>query len=303
MSSIQPKVIAIASGKGGVGKTLLAACLGTIASEDRRKIKVLLADLDFSVKGLTFLYGRANDWKECSGSMIEILNGKKTPEDVLKGVKIINDMTIIPADANFNTKIDRDTYIPDLAKITSSIGEFIESALGHKFNLIIFDTGAGIERPLLALAKHTKNVIIVVEPDEISLTSAFDLLAELKDLVKKPFFVVNKEPDDFDQEKYTDLKEKIEFLPSLPFDQRLHEKFVKNVRTLVKSGFSGTRYKRYVGKIAKTRFGICSKEPNILDYFARKKAAKLLLSFFGYGFLFVITIITIILIIFGFLWW
>ena len=61
-------VLAIASGKGGIGKSLLAACLRGILSTE---YKVLLVDMDLSVKGLTFLYGSADFWETTRGSLMD----------------------------------------------------------------------------------------------------------------------------------------------------------------------------------------------------------------------------------------
>ena len=48
------RTITLCSGKGGVGKTLLATTLGRIIQRDE-DCKVLLVDLDLSVRGLTLL--------------------------------------------------------------------------------------------------------------------------------------------------------------------------------------------------------------------------------------------------------
>ena len=176
MTSSKQTVIAITSGKGGVGKTLLAACLGTIVSEDSSKEnQVLIADLDFGVKGLTFLYGSADEWQQSRG-MIDILRGK-SPNEVLETAKRVkiskppkflnfgktteeNFITIVPSDVNFKQSIQWDEYFPKHSDFKISIENFITAAHNHGFNFIIFDTGAGIDRPLMALVEHVQKLLL-----------------------------------------------------------------------------------------------------------------------------------------------
>ena len=309
MNSSKQTVIAITSGKGGVGKTLLAACLGTIVSEDTsRENQVLIADLDFGVKGLTFLYGSANEWQQSRG-MIDIFRGEP-PDEVLemavkvkisKPLNIIysgkpvkeNFITIVPADVDFKQSIEWDEYFPKHSEIENLIENFISCAQNHGFNFIIFDTGAGINRSLVALAKHVHRVIVVVESDEISLTSALDLRGELVQRINNLSFVVNKAPDVIRQIKFESIED-IHFLPRLPFDSKLHLRFVRNARQLARSGFNGVRYKRFVGKIASDKFDIKCKEPTVWDVAVFQKIVRIFLRFFGYGIPFLIALIGVL---------
>ena len=174
--------------------------------------------------------------------------------------------------------------------IVASLGDFIDAAKEKKVEHIIFDTGAGLDRTIVALSEHADRIIIVVEADEISLTAAVDLRAELLEHTRNLLFIVNKEPDDFPQSVNESLKEEITFIPSLPLDQKLHSRFVKDARRLALEGFRGTRYKRFVGVIANSVFGISAATPTALDRIFRKTAAKIFFRFLGYGvgFLFVL---------------
>lgn len=284
MNSDRPTVTVIASGKGGVGKTLLAACLGSILQNNlKHQGQLLLADLDFGVKGLTFLYGAAGEWKGCSGSMMDILWGRRPPESVLLSARTIGDVSVIPADIEFERKVDWDKYYPSLESMLTSIGRFLDEANDQRFEHVIFDTGAGLDKPIMALATYADKIIVVVEPDEISLTAAVDLWAELSDYKERLRFVVNKEPNDYPQKINDNLKGEITFLPALPFDQRLHARFVKDARELARVGFRRTRYRRYVEAMASELFGISGGQPTMWDRILRKKSAKIFLQFVGYG--------------------
>ena len=144
---------------------------------------------------------------------------------------------------------------------------------------MIFDTGAGINNTLSALVRHVDSVIVVVEPDEISLTSALDLQGELALVTKNIYFVVNKSTGTAVSPRVKD----IEYLPSLPMDQGFHAKFVKNARNLAHQGFRGTRYKRYLARIANRLFGMSCSEPTPWDYILSNRLTRHIVSFIGYG--------------------
>ena len=103
----------IASGKGGVGKTLFGTCLGTIATE-QAKWKVLLVDMDYRVKGLTFLYGGTEFWKHSAGSTVDLLQRRKNSEEAITEAEIINGIAVVPAGVDFNKKIDWDLFSSDI---------------------------------------------------------------------------------------------------------------------------------------------------------------------------------------------
>lgn len=293
-------VTGVASGKGGVGKTLLASCLGTILNEVTAcRGKVLLADLDFGVKGLTFLYGPAGSWKDCSGSMADIIANRKKPEAVIEGANRFNELVVVPADANFNEKIDWDFHFPDYKRTVTSIGAFIETAKKKGFEYIIFDTGAGLDESTVALSNHADMMLLVVEPDEISLTAAIDLRAELSGKRSDVSFVVNKEPDDYPVKVQEVVGPDVTFRPSLPFDRRMHSQFVKDARRLALGGYIGTRYKRFVGSLANDIFEISAKTPTAVDRIWRMTAAKVAFRFLGYGSIFLMVVIAILV---GLIW-
>ena len=298
MSYSTLSVAAVASGKGGVGKTVLTACLGTLAAEDRVvERKVLLADLDFGVKGLTFLYASADNWIESEVcSMIDVIEGKQTPSKVLGKARKIDKMHLIPSDIDFQRKVDWDTYLPKQEVIKEAISNFLSEAKSNGFNFVVFDTGAGINAVTLALGDLVDKLIVVIEPDEISLTSAMNLRGELGEVLTPLHFVVNKSTDIDVVAKYSvaeELKElNVEY--AIPFDQRFYSKFIKNARVFATDGFQGTRYRRYVGQFANSCFGVWCSQPTFVDYILSKTIARHLARLFGYGLLFSALLIAVI---------
>ena len=291
------EVVAIASGKGGVGKTLLAACLATIANEDERyNGKTLLVDMDFGVKGLTFLIGAAEFWKDHSGTMLDVLSGR-SPSVVLENAKNIHGIRIIPSDTNFGQQINWDEYFPEYARSEEAIQDFLKKATDKGFNFIVFDTGAGIDRTIVSLARYAKKILVVVEPDEISRTAALDLHGELSGINDNLYFVLNKMPEA--EDAVAMQSGAIRYVSALPFDHRMHVRFVRNARSLWSQQFRRMRYKRYVGRIAGELFGIDVIRPGIWDLVSEKTATKVVFRFFGYGVVFLVFLSVVLAIIAG----
>src|SRR5215471_3060285 len=82
------KTITLCSGKGGVGKTVLASCLARIIQQEEQA-KVLLLDLDPSVQGLTLLlFQNKYELAHVPLSFAEYLNGSETIEkDLLEALQ------------------------------------------------------------------------------------------------------------------------------------------------------------------------------------------------------------------------
>lgn len=287
-----PEVVAIASGKGGVGKTLLAACLATIANHDKRYYrKTLLVDMDFGVKGLTFLIGAAESWKDHRGTMLDVLSGEE-PSAVLENAKNVNGIRIIPSDTNFSQPINWDEYFPGYVQSEKAIQAFLKKAKERGFSFIVFDTGAGIDRTIVSLAKFANKILVVVEPDEISRTAALDLHGELSVINNNLYFVLNKLPEAADAVAMKSGT--IRYVSALPFDHRMHTRFVRNARSLWNQQFRRMRYKRYVGRIAGELFGIHVIKPSIWDLVSEKTATRMVLRFFGYGVVFLLFVFIVL---------
>ena len=136
MTSLQPTIVAVASGKGGVGKTIFSACLATLAAENSTERRVLLADMDFGVKGLTFLYASADYWLEHRVvSMADWLRNSAHRSKIFEDARRFNRITVIPADINFQSRIDWDSYLPEHSDVGEAIRSFVEVAPRKGFQL------------------------------------------------------------------------------------------------------------------------------------------------------------------------
>ena len=144
------RVLAVSSGKGGVGKTNFVANLAYALS--KRGEKVLVVDADLGLNNIDILLGLAP--KKHIG---HLLSGEATVEDIiLHGPADIN---ILPA----GDGLQELTQLPPEKKILL-MDELDRVSQGYDF--LIFDTGAGISNNVtyFCSAAHETILIATTEP-------------------------------------------------------------------------------------------------------------------------------------------
>lgn len=151
------RVIAVTSGKGGVGKTNLAVNLA-IALQTVGK-KILLIDADIGMANVNVLMGRVTN-----RSLVDLLEEEVELEDVveegLQGVKYISGVAGIEAALNVNRSEQR--------KIHRKLSRCSELA-----DIIIIDTGAGLSRYVIEFILAAHEVLLVTTPEPTSLADAY----------------------------------------------------------------------------------------------------------------------------------
>jgi flagellar biosynthesis protein FlhG len=156
-------VIAVSSGKGGVGKTNVAANLAVALARSGKRVLVL--DADLGLGNLDVLLG---------------LVPRYTIEDVLSGACYLDEIClegpagiyILPASSG----------VPQLTALTESqqlmIQEQLEQ-LAAGADVMLIDTGAGISPNVTFFASSAHETVIVVTPEPTSLTDAYALIKVL----------------------------------------------------------------------------------------------------------------------------
>ncbi len=154
------RVLAIASGKGGVGKTNVSVNLAISLSNMGQKALILDADL-----------GLAN---------IDVMLGlqpKHTLHDVFSGTKNLADIVldgpagikIIPASSGIQEMSELST-----AQHAGLIQAFSE--YDNDIDVLIIDTAAGISDNVITFSRAAQDVIIVVCDEPASITDAYALI-------------------------------------------------------------------------------------------------------------------------------
>ena len=154
------RVIAVTSGKGGVGKTNvsvnLAAALAALGE------RVLLMDADLGLANVDVLLGLSPEY-----DLQHVINGEKSLDEV-----------VIPGPAGFQV-IPASSGVEHMAELTtlqqaSLITAFSE--LQTPIDTLIVDTAAGISGSVVSFAKACQEVIVVVCDEPTSLTDAYALI-------------------------------------------------------------------------------------------------------------------------------
>jgi flagellar biosynthesis protein FlhG len=151
------KVIAVTSGKGGVGKTFVSANLAAALARQGKKVLVLDADL-----GLANL------------DVVLNLYPKITLHDVFTG-KAALDEAILPAPGGFSVLLAGSGMV-EYSRLTPEVrGEFLRivSGLVPRFDVVLLDTGAGISDVVLFAVSLASEVLMVATPEPTSLTDAY----------------------------------------------------------------------------------------------------------------------------------
>ena len=145
------KIIVITSGKGGVGKTTSSASFATGLAMRGHKTAVI--DFDVGLRNLDLIMGCE---RRVVYDLINVVSGEATLNQALIKDKHCDNLFILPA----SQTRDKDALTGEgVAKV---IGE-----LREKFDWVLCDSPAGIERGAL-LAMHHADVAIVVTNPEVS---------------------------------------------------------------------------------------------------------------------------------------
>jgi flagellar biosynthesis protein FlhG len=149
--------IAITSGKGGVGKTQIAANLAVAIAQRGRKL--LLLDADLGLAGLDLALGVTPEH-----TLAAVLEGRMTPEEIL--VEGPCGLRLLPACpgryemANLSPK-DRDA-------LSNAIDECAAA-----YDVLLTDTGAGINSNSVSFAASADEVLLIATPDPTSMRDAY----------------------------------------------------------------------------------------------------------------------------------
>ena len=172
-----PRVIAVTSGKGGVGKTNIVTNLAY--SLARKGKKVLVLDADLNLANVDVLLGLTPKF-----NLHHVLIGEKRLRDIL--IKAPGGFQILPASSG----------IMELADLSEEQKLFFLSeisALGNIIDIMLIDTAAGINNNVIYFTLAAQEKVVVLTPEPTSLTDAYAMIKVLSSLhdVKRFRILVN----------------------------------------------------------------------------------------------------------------
>jgi len=169
------RFIAITSGKGGVGKTTIAANLGYALH--KLGFKVALLDADIGLANLDVIL-KINSSK----NIYNVLKNECSLKDII--VEIEKDFILIPGKSG-------DEIINFADEIVLS-RFFSELNILNDYDFFLIDTGAGIDKKVQIWLEASDDVIVVTVPEPAAITDAYAMvkvISEKKDLV---FMLLNE---------------------------------------------------------------------------------------------------------------
>lgn len=162
IEGIEPstKIITIASGKGGVGKTNFTLNLGIALAEFGKKVVIL--DADLGLANIDVLLGAAPKF-----NLSHVISGNKSIKEII--IKGPNDIDIIPGGSGVFelaqlAEDELNTFLNHLAQIDKS------------YDYLLIDTGAGLNRTVLSFSLAADEVFVLTLPEPTSLTDAYGLI-------------------------------------------------------------------------------------------------------------------------------
>ncbi len=207
------RVVAVVSGKGGVGKTSIAANLAVAMAKRGRK--VLLMDAALGLPNLDIILGLNK-----RHTLLDVVLGKVRLEDVL--VEGPAGIAVLPAESGayeMTCLDDRQRY---------AILEQID-ALESRFDTVLIDNSAGINQDVQFFAGAAREVLVVTDREPTAITDASATIKILSQRRKNRVFrllVNNVDTDTEAREVYrlltmlsdSSLEGSITLLGSIPRD-------------------------------------------------------------------------------------
>ncbi len=158
------RVLAVTSGKGGVGKTSLSVNLAIELAKKGQK--VVIFDADFGLANVEVMLGIRPKY-----NLLDLIHNEKSIQDI-----IVNG----PMNIGF---ISGGSGVSELASLSHDnikllITEMVK--LDRMYDVVIIDTGAGITDSVMEFVNVSPEILLVVTPEPTSITDAYSLLKVLR---------------------------------------------------------------------------------------------------------------------------
>jgi len=213
------RIIVVSSGKGGVGKSLIASTISLLLA--RRGFKVGLLDLDFTSPTTHVVLGA-------------------------RGIHPSEDRGIVPPTVHGIKYMSLIFYLGDQlaplrgSELSNALLEVLSVILWGNIDFLIIDMPPGISDPMLDVLKYVRGArfLIVTSPSKMAFETVRKLLLLLKSLKAPVIGVI--ENMKMDESEY--VRREVEalgeiFLGEIHFDRKLEES-LGSVSKLLETGFA-----------------------------------------------------------------
>jgi septum site-determining protein MinD len=163
------KVLVVTSGKGGVGKTTTTAALGAALAQSGQTVVVV--DFDVGLRNLDLVMGAE---RRVVFDLVNVIQGvAKLPQALIRD-KRLDTLWLLPA----SQTRDKD------ALTTNGVARVI-AELRQKFDVVICDSPAGIERGATLAMRHADSAVIVTNPEVSSVRDSDRIIGLLDSKTEK----------------------------------------------------------------------------------------------------------------------
>jgi septum site-determining protein MinD len=157
------KVLVVTSGKGGVGKTTSTAALGAALAQAGQKVVVV--DFDVGLRNLDLVMGAE---RRVVFDLINVVQGVAKLSQALIRDKRLENLWLLPA----SQTRDKDALTEE------GVGRVI-AELRDKYDWVICDSPAGIERGAMLSMRYADEAIIVTNPEVSSVRDSDRIIGML----------------------------------------------------------------------------------------------------------------------------
>ncbi|HLC79324.1 MAG TPA: cell division ATPase MinD [archaeon] len=200
------RVIALVSGKGGVGKTTITANLGIALA--KRGLNVCLVDADIAMANLSLI--------------LNMQNSPITLHDVLLGEANVQDAIYDgPAGIKF---MPSGLSLENYRRVDAERLQSIIDMVRPQFDFVLLDCAAGIEKNVLAAVSSSDEVLLIAMPTSPSIADVLKAKITAQRLGSKPIGVlINFVRQEKGEIKKDDIMKMLELpiLATIPFDDEV----------------------------------------------------------------------------------
>jgi septum site-determining protein MinD len=157
------KVLVVTSGKGGVGKTTSTAALGAALAQ--RGEKVVVVDFDVGLRNLDLIMGAE---RRVVFDLINVAQGVAKLSQALIRDKRLESLWLLPASQTRDKDALTDEGVRDII-----------ADLRTKFDWVICDSPAGIERGATLAMRYADEAVVVTNPEVSSVRDADRIIGML----------------------------------------------------------------------------------------------------------------------------